>query len=171
MKTRTILFLTAPLVVAGTVAVGAQTLRPDLVERATTSVTAPVKAHFRGFGRGFRSAGVAMKLFGEVDADGNGKVTQAELDTFRQTQVTKADTSGDGAVDLAEFEVIFRERTRPFMVDAFQMLDDDGDGKVTDAELSERFGAVVARFDRNGDGALSLEDRRRGGRRGRHRDR
>ena len=167
MKTRTILFLAAPLVIAGTVAVGAQTLRPDLVERATGFVSAPVKVHLRGF----RSMGMAMKLFGEVDADGNGKVTQAELDAFRQAQVTKADTSGDGAVDLAEFEVIFRERTRPLMVDAFQMLDDDGDGKVTDAELSERFGAVVARLDRNGDGALSLEDRRRGGRRHRHRDR
>lgn len=115
--------------------------------------------HHRG-GRG----GMQMftGLFAEVDADGDGSVTQEEIDTFRAATVTNADSSGDGAISLDEFETIYLNFVRARMVDAFQDLDADGDGSISTTEMDSRFGGVVERMDRNGDGALSPDDRGRG---------
>ncbi|WP_424931440.1 EF-hand domain-containing protein [Amaricoccus macauensis] len=127
-------------------------------------------AHFRGE-RGDREHGgrdggrrgheMFQEIFIQVDADGNGAVTQEEIDTFRANKVAEADTSGDGALSIEEFDTVYRELTRSRMVDAFQRLDADGDGVITDAELDQRFAHVVDRMDRNGDGAISKEDRGR----------
>jgi Ca2+-binding EF-hand superfamily protein len=54
------------------------------------------------------------------------------------------------------------------MVDRFQEHDDDGDGLVTVEEFAEPFDRVIVRFDRNGDGELTLDEVRH---RGRDRDR
>ena len=143
---------------------------------ATDDTPQALPTHSRGGGflngrRGGRRNAM-MQFFGEVDADNDGSVTQTEVDQFLANQLTQGDTDGDGSVNLDEFQVIYLERTRPAMVDAFQGLDDDGDGQITAAELSDRFGSVVQRMDRNGDDALSADDRgRRGERRGRDRDR
>lgn len=102
-----------------------------------------------------------IELFEQVDSDGNGLVTQEEIDIYRSAKVGEADTSGDGALSIEEFDTIYREMTRSRMVDAFQRLDADGDGVVSEAEMDRRFGSIVERMDRNADGALSLEDRPR----------
>ncbi|MFP1631297.1 EF-hand domain-containing protein [Zhengella sp. ZM62] len=106
--------------------------------------------------------GMFRTLFTEVDADKDGKITQAEIDTFREAKVASADASGDGSLSIEEFDTLYREFTRSRMVDAFQRLDDDGDGQITRAELDARLANVVKFMDRNGDGALSMEDRGRG---------
>ena len=114
------------------------------------------------------------QLFEQADADNDGAVTQAEIDTFRDAQVQGADADSDGDLTLAEFERIWLTLTRNRMVDVFQALDEDGSGKVTKAELDERVRDVVERLDRNDDGRIDRDDRgRRGrdGRRGRNRDR
>ena len=136
---------------------------------AVSSDDAPrlTRAHTERRDRRGRRTGQLMRFFDEVDADNSGSVTQDEVDKFLADQLTKGDTDGDGAVGLDEFQVIYLERTRPRMVDAFQGLDDDGDGQITSAELSDRFGTLVERMDRNGDEALSREDRRGRGERGR----
>lgn len=116
------------------------------------------------FGPGFGGPGggeMMQMLFEEVDADGNGAVTQEEIDAFRAARVGAADASGDGGLTLEEFETLYREFTRLRMVRAFQALDTDGDGVISQAEMDRRFGQVVERMDRNGDGALTLEDRGR----------
>ncbi len=95
----------------------------------------------------------------KVDADADGAVTQAEIDTFRATLVTGADTSGEGDISLDEFETIYLEMIRDRMVDAFQNLDSDGDGVVTQAEMDQRFGNVVEQMDRNDDGKIDADDR------------
>ena len=113
-------------------------------------------------GQGNRHGGeLMMNLFDEVDADGDGALTQQEIDSYRADRVGAVDASGDGALDLDEFDTLYREFTRPRMVDAFQRLDDDGDGSISESELDERFGGIVERLDRNEDGALSIEDRGR----------
>jgi hypothetical protein len=98
-------------------------------------------------------------LMARIDTDGSKSVTQAEIDTYLAAQLAAADTSKDGTVDLAEFEPVFNAMMRAHAVRAFQGLDADGDGKVTAAELDARFGDAVERMDRNGDGALSPDDR------------
>jgi hypothetical protein len=136
---------------------------------------APKATHvdFRGRGgdhekRGDR--GMMRQILEKIDADADGAVTQAEIDTFRSAVVTGADASGDGSISLDEFETIYLQLIRNKMVDAFQDLDEDGDGVVTQAEMDKRFGDVVERMDRNGDGKLDRDDRRGHDRKGHGRD-
>lgn len=157
------------LLIAGTSAVAvAQTAAPEDGPGARAEAT---RAQFRGGrgghgGLGLGGRGMGPELFEEVDGDGDGSVTQEEVDAYLEAELAAADADGDGAVGLEEFAPVFAERMRPRMVDAFQALDEDGSGAVSAAELDDRFGAVVARLDRDGDDALTLQD----GRRGRDRD-
>ena len=101
-------------------------------------------------------------LMAEIDADEDGAITQGEIDAYRTARVSEADTSGDGALDIDEFDTLFRDFTRTRMVDAFQRLDANGDGVIDEDEIDRRVGGLVERLDRNDDGAISREDRRRG---------
>jgi len=103
--------------------------------------------------------GMFRQIMQKVDANGDRAVTQAEIDTFRAATVADADASGEGDVSLEEFKTINFDLTGEQMVDAFQKLDADGDGVVTPAEMDIRFGDMVERLDRNGDGKLDREDR------------
>jgi len=103
--------------------------------------------------------GMMGQILQKADTNGDRAVTQAEIDTFRAATVAKADASGEGSISLDEFEAIYLGMTRNRMVDAFQTLDVDGDGVVTQAEMDKRFGDIVARMDRNDDGQLDRADR------------
>lgn len=133
---------------------------PVQMEAATQAPDATRVNSRKGHGhRGGR--GMMGQIMKKVDADGDGAVTQAEIDTFRASLVEGADVSGDGDISLDEFESIYLDLTRNRMVDAFQKLDEDGDGVVTQAEMDARFGNVVERMDRNDDGKLDRDDRGR----------
>jgi Ca2+-binding EF-hand superfamily protein len=170
-RKRLILLAAAPLALAGSLAV-AQPAPPAPAPDAPAPAAQPAPGLFQHGGRhggrghdGFGGRDAFRGLFEEVDADADGRVTEAEVTAFRDAQLTAADTSGDGAVSLDEFATVYFARIRPQMVDAFQAFDDDGDGSITSAELEDRFGDVVSRFDRNEDGVLSPEDRPRRDRR------
>lgn len=125
------------------------------------------RGHGRMGGHGMRGGGMMgggemmRTLFAQIDADGNGSVTQEEVDAFRAAKVAEADVSGDGALSIEEFDTIYREFTRSRMVDMFQDFDADGDGVISPEEADARFGDVVDRMDRDNDGALTLTDRAR----------
>jgi Ca2+-binding EF-hand superfamily protein len=155
---RLALLAVAPLALAGTLAAAQTAPAPQAPGARPTP--ALFDGHRGGHGHGRFGGGEMLRgLFDEVDADGDGTVTQAELDTFRAAQFSAADTSGDGSVSIDEFATVYFARIRPQMVDAFQAFDDDGDGAVTSAELEERFESAMSRLDRDGDGTLSLQDR------------
>jgi hypothetical protein len=117
--------------------------------------------HFRGAMGGFAGGMLGgHQLFDSLDTDRDGKLTQSEIDTARTDRFARFDTNGDGVLSLAEFAPLWMEVTRPVMVRAFQLVDADGDSSVTAGEFERPFDRIVARFDRNGDGALSLEDHR-----------
>jgi EF hand len=141
---------------------------------AKPGILAALKAKFSGQGFGKHGGDMLQAIMVDVDADKNGSVTQAEMDTFRTAKVAAADTSKDGAINLDEFSVAYNELMRARMVDAFQNFDDDGNGSITVPELDARFGSIVAKMDRNGDGALSKDDRPqhdgKGGKRKHHGD-
>lgn len=98
-------------------------------------------------------------LFAEVDADDDGTVTRAEIDSYLAGKITGADASGDGALTIEEFDTLYREFTRTRMVRAFQRLDADGDGQIDAAEIDTNLNSIVDRMDRDGDGALTLKKR------------
>ena len=117
-----------------------------------------------GHGLGFLDKGslaaTALEVFDSVDADGNGTLSQAEIDQVRNDRHNAYDADRDGNLGLEEFAGLWHETTRPFTVRVFQMLDTDGDAVVTRAEYDRPFAGIVARLDRNGDGGLSLRDGR-----------
>ena len=122
------------------------------------------RAH-HGHGPGFLAREqvrlTAMEMIEAVDADGDGKLTQAEIDTARNALHAAHDADDDGNLGLEEFAGVWREITRPLTVRAFQMLDTDGDAIVSRAEYDRPLANVVERLDRDGDDALSPRDRRR----------
>ncbi len=102
----------------------------------------------------------AMEMFESVDADSDGKLTQAEIDKFRNDRHAAHDADSDGNLSLEEFAGLWHETTRPLTVRAFQMLDTDGDAVVTRAEYDRPLAGIVERLDRDRDGGLSLRDSR-----------
>ncbi len=145
-KTRTLTAIALAAALGGTVLAGAS------------------HAGHRGDGMGFLDKGQlamsAMQMFDAIDADGDGKITQAEIDTLRNDRHAAHDADGDGNLDLGEFAGLWHETTHPVTVRVFQMLDTDGDAVITRAEYDRPLAAIVERLDRDGDGGLSLRDHR-----------
>ena len=75
----------------------------------------------------------AMRTF---DANKDGTLTPEEMTAGMQAEIKTYDTDTNGALSLAEFEVLHAAHTRTMMVRAFQMHDEDGDGQVTEAEMA-----------------------------------
>ena len=117
----------------------------------------------RGHGMGFLAKGqfglMAMEMFDSIDSDGDGMLTQAEIDKVRNDRHGAHDADGDGNLSLEEFAGVWHETTRPLTVRAFQMLDTDGNAVITRPEYDRPLANIVQRLDRNDDGALSMSDR------------
>lgn len=120
----------------------------------------PRGPHGRGGGPRGPHGMMMMEIFRQADADGDGKLSQEELDAFIAGQVSEANTDGTDGVTLEEFEIIWLNLTNRAMVRTFQFMDTDGDAVISQEEIDERFGKVVERFDRNGDGFIDKADRK-----------
>ncbi|MEM8625272.1 MAG: hypothetical protein AAGG47_17355 [Pseudomonadota bacterium] len=101
-----------------------------------------------------------FRLAETFDSDGDGRITQDEIDGVRSERLTTFDTNSDGALSLEEYEALWLDAMRERLVRQFQDHDRDGDGIVTAEEFQHRTANMVAIRDRNRDGALSLEDAR-----------
>lgn len=156
-------FIAVAALLSGLTIANAQSASDSPTAQPQSEMTA--QAHKADFRKGDRkgSGPGGRKMFGQmmekVDANGDRAVTQTEIDTFRAGIVSDADTSGEGDISLDEFETIYLQMVRNRMVDAFQKLDEDGDGAVTQAEMDQKFGSIVERMDRNDDGQLDRSDR------------
>jgi hypothetical protein len=126
----------------------------------------------RGFGHGRMGmmGGGPFGMLGHdmlqsVDANGDGSLSQEEINNAVNARFTEFDADKNGSLSLAEFEALWAEITKPVAVRAFQFLDPDGDAAIAKTELDKRFGTIVSHLDRNNDGVLSPDDRphRRGG--------
>lgn len=108
--------------------------------------------HEHGFGPG------AMRMFETFDRNGDGKITQDEVRSFREERLKAYDANGDGVLDLAEYGRLWLDAMRERMVRRFQMHDRDGDGKITREEFVRPGEAMFWRLDRNGDGVITREE-------------
>ncbi len=130
-----------------------------------------MRAHGGGYGRGagWHGGRGIDRLLERFDADRDGELSQAELDASRKDLVEKYDTDKDGKLSLSEFERLWLDVKRRRMVRSFQYIDEDGDAMITVEEFLKPYSDTIERMDRDGDGKISRDDRRRkkhrGGRR------
>ncbi|HEY7765790.1 MAG TPA: hypothetical protein VIB38_12435 [Aestuariivirgaceae bacterium] len=130
-----------------------------LVAAAGIAVAGTAGAHsgFGHHGGPFRM--VMHEMLGGIDTNNDHALSQDEVNAAVAARYSRFDANKDGKLSLEEFQSLWSDLTRPLAVRAFQFLDPDGDAAVARAEVDQRFGALVARFDRNNDGKLSPEDR------------
>ncbi|MFV0490900.1 MAG: EF-hand domain-containing protein [Pseudorhodobacter sp.] len=139
-------------------------------------------------GRGEGRAGIWGGLdFAAVDADGDGKITEAEVQAYRAARTAELDADGDGKINEAELVAQgMRDAETRATARAKRMierLDSDGDGSLSAAELMTRgrnVASLLDRIDADDDGAVTeaeidaarerFQDRR-GDRRMRYHDR
>ncbi|MDA1059831.1 MAG: hypothetical protein O3C65_14225 [Proteobacteria bacterium] len=112
----------------------------------------------QGMRGGHHAAGHGGGVLETFDTNNDGRLTQAEIDTFRADRLAKFDSDNNGTLSLKEYEALWLDAYRERMVDEFQRHDDDGDSVVTAEEFNEPYAKLVARMDRNGDGILTGEE-------------
>ncbi len=119
----------------------------------------------QGFGPGGRADAARERvarvdaMFRLLDADGDGRITAAEVAAARAARFAAADSDGDGRLDPAEFEAMRRAMRAER---AFARHDGDGDGFLTEAELAARSGRMEAGL--GPDGVLTRDEALAGGR-------
>lgn len=100
--------------------------------------------------------------FETLDTDGDGMITQAELDAQREARFAALDTNGDGQVTLDEFTASAQIRSAERAERMFSNLDADGDGTLSRDVIEMRGGpdgaSLIERLDGDGDGAISEEE-------------
>lgn len=119
---------------------------------------------FHGQGRhgghhGGRHGGAMMME--RFDLNEDGQITREEIVQVRDEKLKQFDADQSGSLSLNEFEGLWLDIVRERMVDRFQKLDGDGDGEVTQSEIDKRLSRMVERMDRNEDGVIDKNDRRR----------
>ena len=156
------------LLPGGFIAVTAILLGLTFATAQTTTDSAPskgeaaipiIRADFDGSHGKRGRDGMMGKMIEKADANGDDAVTQDEIDSFRAAQVRRSDKNNDGNISLEEFGTFDPELPQNRVEDAFQKLDEDGNGVVTPSEMDAVLGDVVKRMDRNGDGKLDRNDR------------
>ncbi|MEQ9330428.1 EF-hand domain-containing protein [Thalassobaculum sp.] len=106
--------------------------------------------------------------FAAADADGDGKLTAAEMQAAHKARFAKADVNGDGKLSVDELDEARKAERMERLNRMVVWLDADGDGMLSVDEFDPRRGHMLSRMDRDGDGALSQEEMREAGKRYRH---
>ncbi|PTX56882.1 EF hand domain-containing protein [Litoreibacter ponti] len=131
----------------------------------------PIMAEAKGGPKGPRAS------FEELDANGDGGITQAEMQAHRMARFAAADADNDGSITreelLARAQEGAGERMSKRVDRMIERLDANDDGALSEAELTAavetRGGRGFSRADADGDGSISkaefeaLGEKRRGG--------
>lgn len=105
------------------------------------------------------------RLFTDMDANKDGKVTRAEVESFTKARAAEIDADKDGKITPAELRAFIDKQRERRIAERLARADKDGDGTVTVKEFEEAANWYIARFDRNGDGVIEKVDPQRGDRR------
>ena len=97
----------------------------------------------------------AARFLRILDTDGDGSVSLAEIGAEQQRLVAASDLDGDGALSVDEFRRRGRLIRSLGATSLFDMLDTDGDRKVTASEIAAPSARWFKRYDADGDGAIA----------------
>ncbi|WP_210527122.1 EF-hand domain-containing protein [Rubellimicrobium arenae] len=118
-------------------------------------------------GRGVDALGLAP--LPTYDTDGNGIVTQAEIEAKRSERFATADADGDGALSPQELialeDAIRQEMRLARAAEQIRRMDDNGDSLLQTEEMEARTPRLAPLFDRldtDGDDGISLEEMQAG---------
>lgn len=107
------------------------------------------------------AGGFALMQFDAIDADKDGRITEAEMDAHRAGQVTALDADGDGKISVDELKArqmaAMEQRATERATRMMQRMDSDGDGFLSAAELATPAAParMFDRLDTDGDGAVT----------------
>jgi len=110
--------------------------------------------------------------FEELDTNGDGQITQDEMQARAKTRFDDADTNGDGKLSVEEMTATAEKRMQDRMQRGADKIakrtermiekrDANGDGLLTMAELEDgnsRGDRLFERLDKDGDGVISAEE-------------
>lgn len=105
--------------------------------------------------------GPGMRMsFEEIDTDGNGEISQAEMEAMKGAHFADTDTNGDGVVSLEELTAQAVKQVAAHAEKMLKMRDANGDGVLSQEELSKphRMGQMFDRFDADENGSISKEE-------------
>ena len=99
-----------------------------------------------------------QERFEAADRNGDGVITQDEVDARRSERFAKADVDGDGDLSIAEMQLMREQRRLRRLERRRNRLDSDGDGMVTAAEFTAARAGFFEHMDTDGDGSLTLDE-------------
>jgi len=94
----------------------------------------------------------------QLDKNGDGAITKDEAPPRMQSKFDEFDADGDGKISLAEMSQVRKSRPGKDRGNLIERLDDDGDGFLSPAEFSQVKSGWFERADADGDGAISLKE-------------
>ncbi len=109
----------------------------------------------------------ATAHFAKMDANSDGMLTQAEVDTYRANRAAEMDSNGDGVVSFEEAYAKRQAKQEQRAQARFARQDENGDGVLSTEEIGNRAAAMFERLDANADGVVSEDELPTG--RGKHR--
>lgn len=133
------------------------------------AVSAMSSAEARGFGER-HGPGPENISFEDLDVDGDGLITTADVEARKAARFAEIDANGDGQLTAEEIaahaEARMAERAAKFADKAakrtermIERNDENGDGTISLAELGgDRADRMFDRLDEDGDGAISAEE-------------
>ncbi|MEX0305927.1 MAG: EF-hand domain-containing protein [Ruegeria sp.] len=127
--------------------------------KTTTFISAIVVAAVAVTGTSALAKG-PRPTFQELDTDGNGEVTQAEIAAHRNQKFTAADTDGDGQLSVDEMQAAAQTKANDRVTKMFEKHDANADGFLSEDELPKprRASKMFERIDADGNGSISEQE-------------
>lgn len=104
------------------------------------------------------------KHFKMMDSDGDGKISRSEHAAASKKMFTECDTNRDGFVTAREMDAVaiahgvVADQTDKTSAEKIQMIDHDGDGRLSATESESGAEKMFDLMDKNADGALSKDE-------------
>ncbi len=125
---------------------------------ATAALASPFILNANAFPGGGKGGKFGEKFIERMDTNGDGAVTQAEIDAKHAEKFAEFDANKDGQLSEAEFSALEEARRQERHKAHFQRIDADGNNVVSADEFGGRSSKMFERFDKNNDGKLTADE-------------